>query len=80
MKRIATAANVVVPALLVLEQMGFKMSFTGSLLTAIRGDETYAGEDPVAVLGLVKLVEARGWHWRASDQDIERAIKQYGLG
>jgi hypothetical protein len=36
--------------------------------------------DPVSVLGLVKLVEARSWNWRASDDEIDATLGRYGLG
>jgi hypothetical protein len=56
MNQIATAANTVVPALLVLESLGFTISVLRDgavdFVRAPRGEETYVGEDPVAVLGL----------------------------
>ena len=44
---------------------------------ATRGEETFIAEDPVTVLGLVRLVELRGWDWRAPDAEIERVLAQY---
>jgi chitodextrinase len=46
---------------------------------ATRGAEAYTGEDPVAVLGLVKLIETRGWSWQATDAEVDRALQQYRL-
>jgi hypothetical protein len=84
MKQIATAGNTAVPALLVLESLGFTVyverGAIGDLFRAARGEETYVGEDPVAVLGLVKLVEARGWDWQAADSDIDEVLRRYRLG
>jgi hypothetical protein len=81
MKRIATAGNVIVPALLTLERLGFTVSTAGaSLLHAKRGDEEYVGEDPVAVLGLIKLVETRTWDWKPTDAEIQEVIERYQLG
>jgi hypothetical protein len=37
-------------------------------------------ENPVTVLGLVKLVEMRGWELRSTDPDVERVMRQYTLG
>jgi len=84
MKTITTAGNTVVPALLTLEGLGFTVSVERvagrEVFRAVRDDETFSGEDPVTVLGLVKLVEARGWTWRAGDVDLERVRRQYRLG
>ena len=84
MKTTTTAGNTVVPALLALEGLGFAVSVERvagrEIYSAIRADETFAGEDPVTVLGLVKLVEARGWTWQAGDADLERVMRQYKLG
>jgi hypothetical protein len=84
MKTISTAGNTVVPGLLALESLGFTVSIERAggrdLFRATRGEETYVADDPVAVLGLVKLVEVRGWEWCATDPDLERVLLQYGLG
>jgi len=47
---------------------------------ATRGDETYLADDPVALLGLVKLIEERGWEWQPDDAEISAAIERYELG
>lgn len=78
--RIASAPNVEVPAILALESMGFivasrivnadhKMVWTATG----KGDE-YAAEDPLSLLGLVKLLEVRGDNWQASDNDIAKYL------
>jgi len=83
MKLIATAGNTVAPALLVLERLGFVVSIerVGERETfrAVRGDETYIGEDPVAVLGLVKLIEMRTWNWHPEDSEIGAVLRKYEL-
>jgi hypothetical protein len=33
-------------------------------IRAISGEESYVAEGPVAVLGLVKLIDERGWEWQ----------------
>jgi hypothetical protein len=80
-KSIAAAGNTVVPAVLALEDHGFKVSrvLVGDheVYRAARGDEAYTAEDPVTVLGLVRLVELRTWDWRASDSEIERVLRQF---
>jgi hypothetical protein len=82
-KSISPAGSTVVPAILALEGLGFVISVEHvggqDLVRAVRGDETYVADDPVAVLGLVKLVEIRGWQWGAADPDLARVIRQYKL-
>jgi hypothetical protein len=66
MRNISAGGNTVVPAILALEKLGFTVSIEGTdgeMFRATRGSETYLADDPVAVLGLVKLVEVRGWEW-----------------
>ena len=73
-----------VPGLLVLESLGFTVSVERNaavdFVRATRGAETYVGEDPVAVLGLVKLIEIRGWGWEAADIEIDQVLQRYRLG
>ena len=84
MKTISTAGNTGIPAMLTLETLGFTVSVErtdeGEVFRAIRGTEAYVADDPVAVLGLVKLVEVRGWEWHATDPDLMRVMRQYDLG
>jgi hypothetical protein len=80
-KSIHAAANTMVPAVLALEDLGFAVSMEvlagQEVCRVARGDETYTADDPVAVLGLVRLVELRTWDWQASDAQIERVLRQY---
>jgi hypothetical protein len=82
-KRIAAAGNTVVPALLALEQLGFhilvRYNSVGQTVVAVRGDEEYMADDPVALLGLIKLIEVRQWHWGATDQEIKATRQKYHL-
>ena len=82
-ERIAAAGNTVVPALLVLSELGFDVTVRTTperqWVVAIRGEEEFVADDPVTVLGLIKLVEVRTWNWRASDVDIEAARLKYQL-
>ena len=81
--QIASAGNTAVPALLSLEHLGFSIEIshgdTGATCRATRGDAVYTAEDPVAVLGLVKLIELRGWSWTATDAEVEAKLRQYSL-
>lgn len=82
--KITAAGNTLIPAILALEQLGFDVSLreagTSKMFVATRGNESYSAEDPVTVLGLVKLVELKGQDWRASDSDIDGTIEKYHLG
>jgi hypothetical protein len=84
MKQIATAGNTVVPALLALEHLGFTVSVKRDgpreIFQATCGEERYVADDPVGVLGLLKLVETRGWAWKAADAEIEEVMHRHGLG
>jgi hypothetical protein len=82
MNRILLAPNTVVPALLVLERESFSITFREGRVKgwkAVRDDEEYTAEDPIQLLGLLKLVEARGWDWNASAAEIKAAIERYRL-
>ena len=83
-KRIATAGNTVVPALSVLTSLGFSVSVdngpAGQTVVAARDGEEFVADDPVAVLGLIKLIEVRTWNWLASDPEIDAALLKYRLG
>jgi hypothetical protein len=82
--KLAAAGNTVVPALLALEELGFAVTVNpgpeGSRCSAKRGSDEYVADDPVTVLGLVKLAEMKGSGWRASDQDVDNTLRKYGLG
>ena len=84
-KHLTAAGNTVVPAILTLEARGFRVTMApeggegGGGCRAVRGDESYVADDPVTVLGLVALVEARGWDWRAGDAELDEALRRHGL-
>lgn len=79
-QRIVHAANTLVPALLALESLGFAIEAVGSNVYARRGQEEYQAEDPVALLGLIRLIELRTWDWSASDMQIDEMLRRYGMG
>jgi hypothetical protein len=82
--RVIAAGNTVVPALLSLEELGFNVIVrnhpAGQTFTARRDDEEYSADDPVTLLGLVKLVEVRSWQWNATDSQIDAIMIKYQLG
>ena len=77
--RIAQAGNTIVPAILTLESLGYSVAVEGDLMVASSNDTTFVAEDPVALLGLIKLVEVRTWTWKASDNAIDEALTRYDL-
>ena len=78
--KIASAANVEIPAILVLESMGLTVqsqvvNAEQEMIWEATGDgNKYIAEDPLSLLGLIKLIEVRGEDWPASDVEIENYI------
>lgn len=77
-KTLAQAGNTVVPALLAIESLGYKVVASGSSLSASKGDDEYFADDPVALLGLIRLVELRSWEWQARDEEIDQTLRRLG--
>jgi hypothetical protein len=80
-RKIATAGNTVVPALSALGRLGFSVTVNngpaGQMVVAVRNGEEFVADDPVTVLGLVKLVEVRTWNWQATDPEIKETLLKY---
>lgn len=84
---LAAAANTLIPAYLALLQRGLSVSRHPSLVTeseeeywvAENADCRFIAEDPLMLLGLVALRETRGADWKASDEEIERFLAEFGL-
>ena len=76
---LCAAANVEVPAYLVLAQKAYTV-------TAPENDGWYAEKDGlrfqaenlIELLGLVSMYEARGPGWGAADQEIDDFLAKYG--
>src|SRR5262249_34852532 len=64
------------PAILALEDNGFTVTQEADLIVARAGNTRFAAEDPVTVLGLVKLAETRR-PWRADDQEIDDVLGRF---
>jgi hypothetical protein len=77
--RIAQGGSTVVPAILVLESLGYTLTIDEDLMVASSTDTTLVADDPVALLGLLKLVEVRTWAWTASDAEIDETLTRYDL-
>ena len=83
MNHIVAAGNTVVPAILALEALGFRVEMSDgehARCQARRDSESYLADDPVTVLGLVRLVELRSWDWGASDAEVDAALHRFRLG
>lgn len=77
-QRIAQAGNTVIPALLV-ESIGFSVVLAGDHFIARRGTKEYVADDPVALLGLIHLLQVRSWDWAATDAQIDETMRRYDL-
>lgn len=76
MIQIAQAGNAVVPAILALE-MGMVVDVQADQVVASSSAVQFIADDPVAVLGLVSLLELRGADWVAKDEDIAAAFERF---
>ena len=77
--RLVTAANVFTPAYLTILDKGYAVQKRGEdLLIATRGDDTFIAEDPILLLGLIAVGEARGENWQATDGEIDDFIGKFG--
>jgi len=78
--KIVSTGSAEVPAILALESMGLAVTSRvintqQDMIWEAKGDgNEYAAEDPIALLGLVKLLEMRGENWRASDAEIDKHL------
>ena len=81
MTSIAAAGNTVVPGILALEAAGFEVSIQATAdrttVRAVRNGDIYTADDPVTVLGLVRLLELRGEVWQATDDEITRTLARH---
>ena len=78
---LSNAGNVVIPSIRALLDLGFEVSqikATGEF-TATKNGNRFSAEDPVALLGLIKLYECRGENWQLSDDDLSELGKRYNL-
>lgn len=75
--QIAQAGNTVIPAILALEEMGMVVDVAADLVVASSASGRFIANDPVAVLGLVRLFELRGEEWMASDEEIAAAFERF---
>jgi hypothetical protein len=81
METLASAGNVLIPAVLALREGGFDVSRHNDEnqeeWRAERGDLLLVADDPLALLGLAALREQRGADWHANDAEIESILSEY---
>ena len=70
---IASAGNLLPAALSSLRALGFTVSIAdnGRLCKAESATCTFVAEDPLLLLGIVKLHEVRGPKWAPTDSEVE---------
>ncbi|HJZ90664.1 MAG TPA: hypothetical protein VKE40_07295 [Gemmataceae bacterium] len=84
MPTIVSAGNVLVPAYLALVAKGYRVTRakTGRRedpeeWRATKGAARFVAEDPLSLLGLVAMREARGRRWEASDAEIDAFFDRF---
>ena len=80
---ISGAGNVVVPAYLALQKMGYIVRCENPVsdheIWIAENDSTIlSADDVVILLGLATLAQSRGEHWQASDEEIQDFLKKCG--
>jgi hypothetical protein len=71
---IASAGNVFPVALACLQALGYAVSNDGGRWRAESERQVFLAEDPLLLLGLVKLLESRGADWQPSDSEVDAFI------
>lgn len=75
---IVAAGNTIVPAVLALRRLHFDVSQDAERWVARSGLARFVADDPVTLLGLVKLAETRT-PWRAADSEIDDVLREFDL-
>ena len=78
---LANAGNVIIPAIKVIRSLGFSLRLDkqSGLFKAEKDGNSFRAEDPVAVLGLIKIHEIKGADWRVSDKELAAIGKEFDL-
>ena len=79
--QLTNAANVAIPAIKLLRDLGYtiRLARPHGLFTAEKDGNRFSSDDPVAVLGLVRLYEARGEDWGIEDAALQDIGREFGL-
>ena len=74
---LVAAGNVETPAYLTLLSLGFKVTCNGDTWMAENDSMALSAEGPIELLGLLKIIEVRGAHWQATDDEIEDFVAKF---
>jgi hypothetical protein len=80
---IATAGNTLAPALAVLHDMVYSVSREEGGKQLYRAENEHCvliAEDPLLLLGLATIYEARGASWQPSDEEVAALLAIDGNG
>jgi hypothetical protein len=79
--RLTSAGNVIIPAIKTIGELGYKFRIDNveNLCIAEKDGNTFIAEDPIAVLGLIKMYEVKGNQWQVSDEEITALGREYNL-
>jgi hypothetical protein len=83
--KIFAAGNVLVPAYLALENMGYRVTRRtagadeAETWTAAKDGNEFHADNPLELLGLVAMSETRGDDWLATDAEVEAFLKQFDM-
>ena len=69
--RMSVAGNLLTPAYLTIIERGYAVRRKGDFWIAVKGDDTFTARDPISLLGVIAVGEARGENWRATDEQIK---------
>jgi hypothetical protein len=72
------APNVMTPAYLTILSKGYSVTQSGDLMVAEREGSSFAAVSPVALLGLITMIEARGERWQATACEIDEFVALFG--
>ena len=75
---LSDAANLMAPAYQVILAKGYSVRAEQDLMVAVKGDDRFVAENPVALLGVIALAEARAEHWQATDAEIAEFMALFG--
>lgn len=80
--KIASAGNTIVPAYLSLIAKGYSVNRIAvdeheETWQAVKENNEFIAEDPLALLGVVAMFEARGPNWKAVDDEIDAFVTQF---
>ncbi len=76
--KLYAGGNTVVPAILLIRQLGYAFTYDKKkgYCFASKDGNVFGAEDPLFVLGLIKLYEMKAENWMASDKEIDEVLKE----